>query len=79
MSAAEASLRLAQIQLEYAEIYSPLQGLVGKTEADVGEFVGKYPNPVILNTVSRIDTIKVQFYVTEAEYLSLARQSEGKA
>ena len=74
VSAAEASLRLSNIQLGYAKIYSPLQGVIGKTEADVGEFVGKYPNPVILNTVSRIDTTKVQFYVTEAEYLSLARK-----
>jgi membrane fusion protein (multidrug efflux system) len=74
VSAAEASLRLSQIQLGYAKIYSPLQGVIGKTEADVGEFVGKFPNPVILNTVSRIDTTRVRFYVTEAEYLSLARQ-----
>jgi len=74
VSAAEASLRLSQIQLGYAKIYSPLQGLIGKTEADVGEFVGKFPNPVILNTVSRLDTTRVRFYVTEAEYLSLARQ-----
>ncbi len=74
VSASEASLRLSEIQLGYAKIYSPLYGVIGKTEAEVGEFVGKFPNPVILNTVSRIDTIKVQFYVTEAEYLSLARQ-----
>ena len=74
VSAAEASLRLSQIKLGYARIYSPLQGVIGKTEADVGEFVGKSPNPVILNTVSRIDTTRVQFYVTEAEYLSLARK-----
>jgi len=74
VSAAEASLRLSQIQLGYAKIYSPLQGVIGKTEADVGEFVGKFPNPVILNTVSRLDTTRVRFYVTEAEYLSLARQ-----
>jgi membrane fusion protein (multidrug efflux system) len=74
VSAAEASLRLAKIQLGYAKIYSPLLGVVGKSEADIGEFVGREPNPVILNTVSRIDIVRVQFYITEAEYLTLARK-----
>ena len=74
VSAAEASLRLSQIQMGYARIYSPIQGIIGKTEADKGEFVGRYPNPVILNTVSRIETVNVQFYLTEAEYLTLARK-----
>ncbi|MCP4268522.1 MAG: efflux RND transporter periplasmic adaptor subunit [Candidatus Brocadiaceae bacterium] len=74
VSAAEASLRLSEIQLGYAKIYSPLQGMIGKTEADIGEFVGRFPNPVILNTVSRIDMVNVQFYLTEAEYLTLARE-----
>ncbi len=74
VSAADASLRLAKIQLGYAEIYSPLKGIIGKTEAEIGEFVGREPNPVILNTVSRIDIVNVQFYLTEAEYLSLYKK-----
>lgn len=74
VSAAEASLRLSKIKLGYAKIYSPLQGIIGKTEANKGEFVGRYPNPVILNTVSRIDMVKVQFYLTESKFLTLARQ-----
>jgi len=36
--------------------------------------VGRSPNPVILNTVSRIDTILVQFFITETQYLLLARR-----
>jgi len=39
----------------------------------VGEFVGKDPNPVILNTVSRIDSIRVEFFITEKDYLQFAR------
>lgn len=74
VSAAEASLRLSKIQLGYTKIYSPLQGIIGKTEADNGEFVGRYPNSVILNTVSRIETVRVRFYLTEAEFLTLARE-----
>ena len=50
------------------------QASEGKTEAREGEFVGKDPNPVILNTVSRIDTMRVQFFLTESEYLTITRE-----
>ncbi len=74
VKASEANLRAAKIQLSYTKIYSPISGIIGKTKAKVGDFVGRSPNPVILNTVSRIDTILVQFFITETQYLLLARR-----
>jgi membrane fusion protein (multidrug efflux system) len=74
LEAAEANLRAAKIQLSYTKIYSPITGIIGKTQAKVGDFVGREPNPVILNTVSRINTILVQFFITESEYLLVARR-----
>ncbi len=73
VSAAEANLELALINMSYTKIKSPINGLIGKTEARVGEFVGQSPNPVILNTVSRIDHMRVQFFLTESQYITLAR------
>ncbi|KXX68268.1 efflux RND transporter periplasmic adaptor subunit [Flammeovirga sp. SJP92] len=73
VAAAEANLRMAQIELGYTRIASPISGIIGKTEAKVGEFVGKDPNPVILNTVSRIDSVNVRFFINENDYLRLAR------
>jgi membrane fusion protein (multidrug efflux system) len=73
VEAAEANLRAANIQLSYTKIYSPISGIIGKTKAKVGDFVGRSPNPVILNVVSRTDTILVEFFVTETQYLKLAR------
>jgi membrane fusion protein (multidrug efflux system) len=73
VEAAKANLRAAKIQLGYTKIYSPVSGIIGKTQAKVGDFVGREPNPVILNTVSRIDTILVQFFITETEYLRFVR------
>lgn len=72
--AAEANLELSEINLSYTQIESPIYGVIGKTEAREGEFVGKDPNPVILNTVSRIDTMRVQFFLTESEYLSISKE-----
>ncbi len=73
VEAAEANLRLTKINLGYTRIKSPISGLIGKSEAKEGEYVGRSPNPVILNTVSRIDTILVEFFITEAEYLRFFR------
>jgi len=74
LHAAEANLEIAQIKLGYCTIRSPIRGIIGKTEARGGEFVGREPNPVILNVVSRVDTTRIEFFLTEAEYLGLARE-----
>ncbi|MCU4176138.1 efflux RND transporter periplasmic adaptor subunit [Carboxylicivirga sp. N1Y90] len=78
VEAAEAVLRLSQIQLSYTRIKSPINGLIGKTLAKEGEYVGKSPNPVILNTVSRIDNIHVEFFIPENQYLVVARYGLNK-
>ncbi|MCH7519428.1 MAG: efflux RND transporter periplasmic adaptor subunit [Candidatus Dadabacteria bacterium] len=74
VKAAEANLNAANIQLSYTRILSPIDGIIGMTQAKVGDFVGLNPNPVILNTVSSINIILVQFFVTENEYLQYARR-----
>lgn len=77
LEAAKATLRAAKIELSYTKIYSPIDGIIGKSQAKVGDFVGRDPNPVILNTVSQVDTILVTFYITETQYLELARHIAG--
>ena len=81
LDAANATLRASKIELSYTRIKSPINGIIGRTKAKVGDFVGKDPNPVILNTVSQVDTILVTFFITETQYLALARylsSEEGK-
>ena len=73
LKAANAELNIAEINLGYTRILSPINGVIGRTLAREGEFVGKDPNPVILNTVSKINTIRVQFFLSENEYLRAAR------
>jgi membrane fusion protein (multidrug efflux system) len=75
VEAARANLRAAKIQLSYTKIKSPINGIIGKTMAKVGDFVGKDPSPVILNTVSQLDTILVTFFITETQYLEMTRYS----
>ncbi|MCB0795321.1 MAG: efflux RND transporter periplasmic adaptor subunit [Flavobacteriales bacterium] len=75
VDAASANLRVAEIELGYTRIHAPIDGLIGRTMAKVGEFVGRDPNPVILNTVSAIDSVRVQFFISEKDYLALAREA----
>ena len=77
VDAAEAGLRLAEINLGYARITSPIDGLIGISAARVGDYVGRAPNPVILNTISRVDSIHVRFSITEKEYLELVRKLQA--
>lgn len=74
VKAASANLELAKVNLSYTKILAPLDGVIGKTKAKQGEYVGRSPNPVILNTVSQIDSIIVEFFLNEKDYLAFARQ-----
>lgn len=74
VKAAEANLNLAKVNLSYAQIQAPISGIIGKTKAKEGEYVGKSPNPVILNTISQIDSVVVEFFLNEKDYLTFYKQ-----
>jgi len=78
VKAAEANLRASRILLSYTRVKAPITGLIGKTRAKVGDFVGQSPNPVILNVVSKIDTVLVDFYLAESEYLRIFKEIETR-
>lgn len=73
LQAAQAQVDQANIQLGYTRIQAPIDGLISITQANVGEYVGQYPNPVVLNTVSQVDPIRVRFAISEREYLRFSR------
>ncbi len=73
VDAATAAVRLANIELGYTRITAPISGIIGKSQAEVSDLVGQYPNTV-LNTISETDSIRVQFFITEAQYLDLAQE-----
>ena len=73
LQASEAQLELANIELSYTEIHSPIDGFIGISQAEVGEFVGAPPNAVVLNYVSLTDPIRVRFSINERDFLRLSR------
>jgi len=72
VDSARAALESGQAILGYTKIVSPTDGIIGRTKAKIGDFVGLEPNPVILNTVSDLDTVRVEFFITERHYLEAA-------
>ncbi|MCB0344125.1 MAG: efflux RND transporter periplasmic adaptor subunit [Bdellovibrionales bacterium] len=75
VDAADAAVDFSKIELSYTKILAPIDGLIGISEAKVGDFVGKPPNPVVLNVVSQIDPIHVRVSLSESDYLKLARRT----
>jgi len=73
VDAAEANLESARIELGFTKVYSPITGVIGKTEVYPGDYVGRGFTNVVLNEVSRIDTILVNFHLSEEKYLEIAR------
>ncbi len=74
LEAARAAEQTASLDLGYAHITSPLNGIVGFTEAQIGDLVGPGQRS-LLTTVSEADPIRVRFAIPEREYLRLYRQS----
>jgi membrane fusion protein (multidrug efflux system) len=69
MEAYGGSLRKTKIDLSYANVVSPIDGLAGIANVRVGNLVGK-DEPTLLTTVSSINPIRVTFPITEKEYLN---------
>lgn len=63
----------AQIELGYCRVTAPIDGTIGLSKADVGDFVGSI-NTLILNTVSSINAVRVRFSISEREYLSFRKR-----
>jgi len=74
LEAAKADVDSARIELGYTRIYSPLDGIAGKTEVKAGNLVGRGQS-TLLTTISSVDPIHVRFSISEQDYLAWRRQS----
>ena len=77
-AAAEAQLTSALLDLGYTRVTSPITGLAGNRQADVGSYVGS-PQPTVLTVVSSLDPVRFDFTISEAEYLAYAKATKAQA
>lgn len=78
VAAARASLDLAALDLEYAEVRAPISGRVGRPEITVGNIV--QAGQAVLTTLQSIDPVYADFEMDERSYLRLLKsvRAEGK-
>jgi len=70
VSAANARVTQAELDLSYCDIYSPINGMIGFLQVDEGNLVGR-GDATLLATVSASDPLLVNFNVSGIEYLKL--------
>lgn len=70
-----AAVKQTEVNLGYATIKSPIDGIVGLARAQVGDLVG--PSTGVLTTVSTVDPIKAIFTVSDQRYVAYTRRWAG--
>jgi membrane fusion protein (multidrug efflux system) len=69
VDSALAQQKTAQLNLDWCNVRSPINGVAGVAAAQVGDLVGATNT---LTTVSRLDPIRAYFSISESDYLSIA-------
>jgi len=69
VTTAQANLEAAELNVGFTKVRSLIDGVAGLAQLQVGSLVG---TSSVLTSVSQLDPIKVYFFISEQEYLSLS-------
>jgi len=72
VEAAKATVAQNQLNLDFTDVTSLIDGIAGTAQAQIGDLIG--PNSGVLTTVSTIDPIRAYFSISEQSYLAFCRQ-----
>ncbi len=70
VSAAKASMVQAELNLSWTKVLSPIDGLAGISNSNVGDLVGTTTK---MTTVSEVNPIRAYFNISESDYLGRAQ------
>ena len=70
---AEASLRNAELNLEWTRVVAPISGRISDRRVDVGNLVSGAGDATLLTTIVSLDPIHFVFEGSEADYIRYAR------
>jgi len=71
VNAAKANLVQAELNLSWTKVLSPIDGLAGVSNSNVGDLVGTATK---MTTVSQVNPIRAYFNISESTYLERAQQ-----
>lgn len=74
VQAAQAVVQQAQLNLDFTKIIAPISGIAGISKVGVGDLIS--PSSGELATMSTVDPIKVNFFVSEHEYLMASKRRD---
>ena len=77
VAADKAAVESARLNLSFTRITSPVDGIAGTAQAQIGDLLG--PGGAVLTTVSTIDPIRAYFNISEQSYLAYCHQFTNAA
>jgi membrane fusion protein (multidrug efflux system) len=75
LESTQAALRNQELERSYCNILSPIDGIIGISNARVGDYISRMGSSSKLNTVSRLDKVRVRFTISEAEFLEYRKKN----
>lgn len=78
LTAAEAALKMAQLDLEYTDVRAPIGGLTSREMVSEGSLISTQTDSSLLTRIVQVDPLYVEFSVPEAE-AALIRNSLAPA
>lgn len=72
----EAEVETAKLNLLYTTIYSPISGVAGKKQVDVGNYVTVADNPSLI-TINQINPVYASFYVPDVDLPTIQKYQAG--
>jgi RND family efflux transporter MFP subunit len=81
VTAQEAAVVQAELDLQFTELKSPISGRIGDRRVSIGNLVtgGTTGTTTLLATVASVDPIRFEFTMDEASYLRYLRAASGTA
>ena len=73
VASAHAKLEQAQLNFDWTHVTSPINGIAGISTAQIGDLIVEN---TLMTTISQLDPIKVNFPISEREYLKIAKRIE---
>ncbi|MCX6183849.1 MAG: efflux RND transporter periplasmic adaptor subunit [Flavobacterium sp.] len=68
-SSASASLKNQQLEKSYCQITALMDGIIGISKVEVGDYISRMSATSKLNTLSKLDVVGAKFTVSETQYL----------
>lgn len=76
LESATAAVKNQELILSYCNILSPIDGIIGMSNAREGDYISRIGASSKLNTVSKLDNVRVRFVISETEYLNYQKNKK---